>query len=271
MSSDFDYKSLLQSMAWGGALGGLRGAGTNWFTGKKLNDSSKPFVNAVAGVGFGAAFDAIRQAIAKKEDEEPILPKIPEGLYYGEGGLYGNVKSFKGTPINRFGRHGFVAGVFDEAPDGVESQKLPNGQYAVTFSGIPTLTFGIPDGGFYATINGKSNVKGKMSDIDYRILSSMVDRKAKIEGNYYPKLYPLLSNKQEVLEKVNRLYSIMRNISNKSLGKYKLTGNQLHRNNCLSLAGYLMNRVGINKEYLPKRLGVVGSVDKNSIANYIYE
>ena len=265
MSNGLDLGSLSRKMLYGAAAGGTAGVGANWYSSKDLTDIQNPAIGAGIGAGVGAVFDLIRQNQAAKEDAEPTFDEIPEGLYYTEGGLYGNVKGFKGTPVNKWGRHGFLAGIFNQAPTGMESMRLPNGQYAVTFSGMPTLSMGLPTGGFYATLNGKSGDKGEISNIDYRILSSLVNQKAKQEGNYLPKLYPIDLNTQTAMEKVNKMRDIIKTRLGKDLGEYRILGEKSHRNNCLSLSGYLMHR-----RRLPKQLGYFGSVDTADLDNYEY-
>lgn len=262
-----DIKRLLRRAL----LGGLVGAGAG-FGHKVYNDLptyGSPILGAEIGAGMGALWDAIQQNKEEKNRNIKTQDRLNPGLYYMERGIWGDTTLLKGTAFHQNARHGFYVGVYDEKPEGIESQKLPNGQYIVTFGGYPSPKKGSGIGDLYLAVNGKSKINGIDSPNDFRAVKSLIDADLQKNTDYAATITPVNLDSKRSDEIIRKMYALTRKYEGTSFGPWRLGGMGYAPNNCLTILGSLTNSMGdeIDSSKLPEHFGGLGGYYKKDLGN----
>ena len=208
-----------------------------------------------------ATDNATKEALTREIIQQFKNKKIPEGVYYGERQMFKSIPDAK---------HTYVAGIFNKKPKYIESQKLPNGQYATALSGYADMVFGLPIGGTYATINGKSGKK-YFNNKDIDSIEYLVNKINEDNNTYNTELTPLTLDKRKrynILKKMNKL---IENNAGKRLGGYHVLGipGIVDKKSCITTTGSLLANAKIDPKLLPETLGGIGGIDKDDIGDYI--
>ena len=253
----FDPYNIMHDAAVGAAIGG---GGQFAYNSYKKNKDTFPILGTVAGAGAGALTGMYLNKYKARQEHTPVLQKLRPGLYYMERGIWGDSSLLKGTDFHKYARHGFFVGVYDEKPSGIETNRLPNGQYVVTFGGFPKNNdIGLPED-LYVAINGKNTVAGIDSPSDLRTIKSLFDSDFQKLTDYEASIHPIDLNPETSKKTIAKLYDTTRKLEGTSLGKYSLSGN-----NCLSASAELARAAGIDTDKLPPYLGGIGGLYSKDI------
>ena len=260
-----DIKKLLTRALLGGALGAGAGFGHRYYTGATTYGS--PVLGAELGAGLGAFLEALRQNKEEKNKNVKTKERLTPGLYYMERGIWGDQTLLKGTAFHNNARHGFYVGVYDEKPEGIETQKLPNGQYVVTFGGYPSSTKGSGIGDLYLAINGKSKTNGIDSPNDFVAIKSLMDPDIQRSTDYAATIRPVNLDRDQSDAIVRKMYNLVKNYENTSFGQYHAGLFGTKANNCLTVLGSLTNSMknDLNLDKLPEHFGGLGGFTKKDI------
>lgn len=253
----FDPYNIMHGAAVGAALGGGGQFAYNSF---QNNKDRFPALGAVLGAGTGALTSMYLKKYKEKQEHTPTQQRLRPGLYYMERGIWGDINAFKGTDFHKYARHGFFLGVYDEKPEGIETERLPNGQYVVTFAGHPKMNeIGLPEG-LYVAVNGKNPIAGIDSGMDLRAIKSLFDADAQKFTDYATTLHPLDLNPESSKKAIEKLYNTTKKIEGVSLGQYNPFDN-----NCISASAELARASGIDLKKMPSFMGVIGGVSTKDI------
>lgn len=248
-------------------MGAGAGLGHKYYA--KADNYQSPIMGAGLGAGLGTFLEALRQNAEEKNNNVKTKDRFEPGLYYMERGIWGDQTLLKGTAFHNNARHGLYVGIYDEKPEGIETQKLPNGQYVVTFGGYPNSKRGkVGLGDLYFAINGKSAINGLDSPTDYLAVKAMLDPDLQKRTDFAASMTPINLDPTSSNQVIRKMYDTIRKYENTSFGEYG-SGFLNKPNNCLTLLGILTNSmdkdIDVNK--LPSRLGGLGGLNRSSIHN----
>ena len=186
---------------------------------------------------------------------------IPEGLYLSERNVFNN--AFDDA------RHIFITNIYNKKPKYIDARPLDNGQYATTLSMNSQMIFGLPLGGNYLAVNGRSGNK-VFDTTDLQCINDLVTKTKNNNRDMKPSLYPITNDKRRRYSLARKLKNIMEENKEKYLGDYHLFGfpGIVQKNNCISIAAALMSRAGIKPEDLPEHLGGIGGIRNTEISDY---
>lgn len=255
----FDPYNILHDTAVGAALGG---SGQFTYTSFKKNKDRLPVLGTALGAGAGALTGMYLNKYRAKQNNTSVRKRLQPGLYYMERGLFGDNNLFKGTDLHKHVRHGFFLGVYDEKPVGIETDRLPNGQFVVTFGSYPKNNpLGLPEELYFA-VNGKNPSAGIDVPSDLRAVKSLFDSDAQKYTDYVASIHPIDLDPDSSKKSIENLYNTTRKYEGQSLGSY-----HPFKNNCLSTGAELARAAGIDIERLPVRLGGIGGFNSEDIPN----
>ena len=259
-----DIQKLLTRALLGGVVGLGTGYGAQYLSKGKYGS---PGIGASIGAGMGAFLEALRQNKEEKNKNIKAKERLEPGLYYMERGIWGDQTLLKGTAFHQNAKHGLYVGVYDQKPEGIETQKLPNGQYIVTFGGYPNPKRGnVGLGDLYFAINGASKVNGLDQPNDYLAVKSLIDKDLQKYTDFAATMTPVNLDPVSSDQVIRKMYDTVRKYENTSFGEYG-SGFLNKPNNCLTLLGILTNSmdkdIDINK--LPSRLGGLGGLERSAI------
>lgn len=214
---------------------------------------------------------AYRIKMAENEEDKELLTRdiiqsfkkkhIPEGLYLAERNVFR--KGFDDA------RHIFLTNIVNKKPKYVASRELDNGQYATTFSMNSGMFMGLPLKGNFLTINGRSG-RRFFDDTDLDCVNDLVTKFDDPSRDMKPTLYPITTDKRRRYALAKKLKNIIESNGERRLGDYQLIDipGIARKNNCISITGGLMARVGITPEDLPDKLGRMAGIEDKDIYKY---